>query len=206
MSQRWTNTRFVSDAPYREIAAELRRGISTVRYRPGESHPSARDLQRDHSVASATVQNALKLLQQEGLVYSVQGCGSFVRQHPDPAPRSGDLSDLIVEMRALSMQIAELVTLMRPLACAAEERARAVLPLLSDWLHQRRRTASPTDRQGPHDAAPLATAARDNTEGEGAARPGRGIGWAQSRVRGCAPREAAPGAVPGVWPAGRCVE
>nr|WP_260611525.1 GntR family transcriptional regulator [Streptomyces sp. WAC04770] len=48
--------------------------------RPGERLPAARELQRRFGIASSTVQNALRVLKEEGLIYSVQGRGVFVRQ------------------------------------------------------------------------------------------------------------------------------
>ncbi|MEV6318977.1 GntR family transcriptional regulator [Streptomyces sp. NPDC051776] len=58
-------------APYRRLAELVRREIAELN--PGDKLPSARTLQERHSVASGTVQNALRLLRSEGLLYSVPG-------------------------------------------------------------------------------------------------------------------------------------
>ncbi|MFF7234518.1 GntR family transcriptional regulator [Streptomyces sioyaensis] len=55
------------------------------RLKPGDKLPSARALQNRYGIASGTVQNALRLLKSEGLIYSVQGRGSFVRNSTGPA-------------------------------------------------------------------------------------------------------------------------
>ncbi|MYY82482.1 MULTISPECIES: winged helix-turn-helix domain-containing protein [unclassified Streptomyces] len=71
-----------SRPPYVQAAEVLRREISTGRLKPGDKLPSSRALQDRYGIASSTVQNALRLLKTEGLVYSVQGRGSFVRNSP----------------------------------------------------------------------------------------------------------------------------
>lgn len=64
--------------PYLQAAEVLRAAILGGELQPGERLPSARDLQERFGVASSTVQNALRVLRQEGLVYSVLGRGSYV--------------------------------------------------------------------------------------------------------------------------------
>jgi DNA-binding GntR family transcriptional regulator len=68
-----------SRPPYVQAAEVLRAAIEQGELTPGEKLPSARDLQRRFGIASSTVQNALRLLKDEGLIYSVQGRGSYVR-------------------------------------------------------------------------------------------------------------------------------
>ncbi|MEU5958261.1 winged helix-turn-helix domain-containing protein [Streptomyces sp. NPDC047525] len=136
-SRRTSRMPFDSAPPYSSIAAELRQGIRTGQYRPGDRLPSARDLQARHGVANMTAQNALNLLKQEGLTYSVQGRGSFVRRpsasaaipSASPEPLQSELSTLTAEVRALASdigalraQIAEFDTLFR--AYASGPRAR----------------------------------------------------------------------------------
>ncbi|MEU3278434.1 GntR family transcriptional regulator [Streptomyces antibioticus] len=75
-----------SRPPYVQAAEVLRREIITGRLKPGDKLPSARALQDRYGIASSTVQNALRLLKSEGLIYSVQGRGSFVRNSPTTAP------------------------------------------------------------------------------------------------------------------------
>ncbi|MEU7649025.1 winged helix-turn-helix domain-containing protein [Streptomyces huasconensis] len=75
-----------SRPPYVQAAEVLRREINTGRLKPGDKLPSSRALQDRYGIASSTVQNALRLLKSEGLVYSVQGRGSFVRNGVAAAP------------------------------------------------------------------------------------------------------------------------
>jgi len=75
-----------SRPPYIQAAEVLRREISAGRLKPGDKLPSSRALQDRYGIASSTVQNALRLLKSEGLIYSVQGRGSFVRNSATTAP------------------------------------------------------------------------------------------------------------------------
>ncbi|MEZ7002073.1 GntR family transcriptional regulator [Streptomyces sp. AD55] len=69
-----------SRPPYVQVADYLRRQIQSGELGPGDKVPSSRELQEKFGLASATVQNAFRLLKSEGLIYSVQGRGSFVRR------------------------------------------------------------------------------------------------------------------------------
>ena len=59
-----------SRPPYLQAAEALRDAILNGEFRPGERLPSASVLQERFGVSSSTVQNALRVLKQEGLVYS----------------------------------------------------------------------------------------------------------------------------------------
>ncbi len=63
-----------------QIAAELRKAIADRTYAPGAKLPSQRDLARQYNVARNTVDEALKILSQQGLVTSEWGRGVFVRE------------------------------------------------------------------------------------------------------------------------------
>ncbi|MEU1231444.1 GntR family transcriptional regulator [Streptomyces sp. NPDC005828] len=63
------------------IADDLRAQISTGRIKAGERLPSEAQLAARYTVSTPTLQNALALLQAEGLVEKVHGKGNFVR-HP----------------------------------------------------------------------------------------------------------------------------
>ncbi|MFJ1645447.1 winged helix-turn-helix domain-containing protein [Streptomyces sp. NPDC088258] len=80
-------------AQYLQAAEVLRAAILSGELQPGERLPSARDLQERFGVASSTVQNALRVLRQKGLVYSVLGRGSYVSlplDQQDTEERDGD--------------------------------------------------------------------------------------------------------------------
>ncbi|MGW0561160.1 GntR family transcriptional regulator [Streptomyces sp. NPDC003016] len=74
-----------SRPPYVQVAEYLRRQIQSGKLGPGDKVPSSRELQEKFGLASATVQNAFRMLKSEGLIYSVQGRGSFIRR---PAPET----------------------------------------------------------------------------------------------------------------------
>lgn len=67
-----------ADPPYRQLAAELRRRIEageiTARL-PGE-----KALQEEFGLALGTVRKAIKVLREDGLVRTVPGWGSYVKQ------------------------------------------------------------------------------------------------------------------------------
>ncbi|MFC9245193.1 GntR family transcriptional regulator [Streptomyces sp. NPDC057136] len=64
--------------PYQHAADAIRREIKAGRFKPGEQLPSYKELQERFNIASMTARSALGVLRDEGLVYTVQGRGSFV--------------------------------------------------------------------------------------------------------------------------------
>src|SRR6266540_6958743 len=65
--------------PYVQIANALRATILTRTLAPGEQLPSGSELARRYGVARQTVQQAFRVLRDEGLIVSRQGSGVFVR-------------------------------------------------------------------------------------------------------------------------------
>jgi len=65
--------------PYIQVAHALRAAILTRRFAPGEKLPSGAELAKHYGVARMTVQQAMRLLRDEGLIFSRQGSGVFVR-------------------------------------------------------------------------------------------------------------------------------
>lgn len=65
--------------PYVQIANALRAAILTKKLAPGEQLPSGPQLAERYGVARQTVQNALRVLKDEGLIVSRQGQGAFVK-------------------------------------------------------------------------------------------------------------------------------
>jgi DNA-binding GntR family transcriptional regulator len=77
-----------SRAPYLQMADDLRQAIRDGSLGPGDRLPSTRELMERYGVANMTVQNALRVLRDEGLIYGVPGRGSYVRSEisaADPA-------------------------------------------------------------------------------------------------------------------------
>jgi GntR family transcriptional regulator len=130
--------------PYVQVAEYLRRQIQTGVLKPGDQIPPSRELQEKFGIASATVQNAFRMLKNEGLIYGVQGRGSFVRrpegepeqaqdeQAEEGAPESAppkptpsetryfnlamDVEELKHELAGLKQDMAKMFTLMQKMA------------------------------------------------------------------------------------------
>jgi len=65
--------------PYLQVANTLRAAILTKQFAPGDKLPSGQELAKRYSVARMTIQQALRLLKDDGLIVSRQGSGVFVR-------------------------------------------------------------------------------------------------------------------------------
>lgn len=70
---------FRSKTPsYVQLADRLRSAIAAGEYGPDEPIPSLKRLIGETGLAQGTVQHAIKLLEDEGIVYTVAGRGTFV--------------------------------------------------------------------------------------------------------------------------------
>ena len=65
--------------PSRQLAAILREQIESGALAPRTALPSILALAAEHHVSTGTVQKALRILKDEGLVESVPGYGTFVK-------------------------------------------------------------------------------------------------------------------------------
>src|SRR5689334_7918812 len=68
----------------REIADDLRRRLQAGEWVPGDTIPRAEDLAEEYQAARGTVAEAIKILEIEGLLQSVQRRGTVVLE---PRPR-----------------------------------------------------------------------------------------------------------------------
>lgn len=59
--------------PYEQLAAELRRSITAGELAPGEPLPTCAELARQHDVSVGTVNRAVALLSEAGLVSTGRG-------------------------------------------------------------------------------------------------------------------------------------
>jgi DNA-binding transcriptional regulator YhcF (GntR family) len=66
--------------PYQQVSSALRASILTGKLAPGDQLPSGSQLASHYGVARMTVQQAVRVLRDEGLVVSRQGSGVFVRE------------------------------------------------------------------------------------------------------------------------------
>jgi GntR family transcriptional regulator len=64
------------------VADDIRGRIETGEYAPGEQLPTLDQLAEKHRCSLAAVRKAIDLLKQQGLVVTVQGRGTFVRERP----------------------------------------------------------------------------------------------------------------------------
>ncbi len=64
--------------PYQQVAEQLREQLASGAL--GPRLPSAMTLAEQMGVAPNTVQRAMRLLRDEGLIFSVPGRGTFVRE------------------------------------------------------------------------------------------------------------------------------
>lgn len=69
--------------PFQQVANALRAAILTRKLSPGDQLPSGTDLAKTYGVSRGTVQDALRVLKNEGLVVSRQGSGVFVRERAE---------------------------------------------------------------------------------------------------------------------------
>jgi DNA-binding transcriptional regulator YhcF (GntR family) len=69
--------------PYQQVANSLRASILTRKFSPGEKLPSQQQLATHYGVARMTIQQALRLLREEGLILSRSGSGVFVRERTE---------------------------------------------------------------------------------------------------------------------------
>jgi GntR family transcriptional regulator len=69
-------------AVYRQIADHLRAAVTRRRLREGQQLPSEAQLMTHYGVARMTVRNALRILQEEGLITAEHGRGVYVRPRP----------------------------------------------------------------------------------------------------------------------------
>ena len=72
---------FSGDAPiYSQLIEQIKVGIVTGAFPPGERLPSVRDLATEAGVNPNTMQRALAELERDGLVYSQRTAGRFVTE------------------------------------------------------------------------------------------------------------------------------
>src|SRR5215217_9321746 len=64
------------------VADDIRMRIDTGEYAPGQQLPTLDQLAEQHRCSLAAVRKAMDLLKQQGLVVTVQGRGTFVRERP----------------------------------------------------------------------------------------------------------------------------
>lgn len=79
---------------YREVYTDIKNNILTNHYRAGSLMPTQEELAEKYSISRLTLRKVLQMLGDEGLVYSKQGAGTFVR------PRMADSPDEILPLNS----------------------------------------------------------------------------------------------------------
>jgi GntR family transcriptional regulator len=110
----------VSSRPlYHQLKDLIRESIEQGRLEPHDRVPSEHELVRAYGVSRVTARQALADLAREGLVFRVQGKGSFVAR-PAVVQRLSSLKGLIEEMSAMGLESASRVLKAERTAASAE--------------------------------------------------------------------------------------
>ena len=88
-----------------QIAAALRDQIASGELAPGEKLPPGPELMARYGVAKQTVTNALKQLEDEGLVVNRAGRGAFVRTIPRATDLTKAFDQLVSRLDSLESRI-----------------------------------------------------------------------------------------------------
>ena len=111
---------FSNDAPiYAQLIEQIKGGIVSGAFPPGERLPSVRDLATEAGVNPNTMQRALAELERDGLVYSQRTAGRFVTEDKtmiETAKRSlaeRHVKTFLAAMLRLGFQREEIMTLLR---------------------------------------------------------------------------------------------
>lgn len=111
---------FSNDAPiYAQLIAQIKVGIVSGAFPPGERLPSVRDLATEAGVNPNTMQRALTELERDGLVYSQRTAGRFVTEDQtmiEAAKRGlaeGHIQTFLAAMRRLGYGKEDILNLLR---------------------------------------------------------------------------------------------
>lgn len=77
---------------YREVYSDIKRDILTNHYRAGNPLPTQEELSEKYNISRLTLKKSLHLLEEEGLIFSKRGSGTYVRQRLDTS--TGELLPL----------------------------------------------------------------------------------------------------------------
>jgi len=114
------NWQFTNGAPiYSQLIHQIKQGIVSGAFPPGERLPSVRDLAMEAGVNPNTMQRALAELERDGLVYSQRTSGRFVTEDREliAAAKRGLAQDhiksFLTAMLRLGYQKEEILSLLR---------------------------------------------------------------------------------------------
>ena len=114
------NWQFSNSAPiYAQLVGQIRAGIVSGAFSPGERLPSVRDLAMEAGVNPNTMQRALSELEREGLLYSARTSGRYVTDDANLVHSlkrrlaEGRIEAFLREMRELGFGNEELLDILR---------------------------------------------------------------------------------------------
>ena len=123
------NWQFSNDAPiYAQLIGQIRAGIVSGAFSPGERLPSVRDLAMEAGVNPNTMQRALQELESRGLLQAQRTAGRTVTADDTALQalrrrRAGTLAaEFLHQMQALGLTEAEIETLLRESAQQAPKK------------------------------------------------------------------------------------
>ena len=123
------NWQFSNDAPiYAQLIGQIRAGIVSGAFSPGERLPSVRDLAMEAGVNPNTMQRALQELESRGLLQAQRTAGRTVTADDTALQalrrrRAGTLAaEFLHQMQALGLTEAEIETLLRETAQQAPKK------------------------------------------------------------------------------------
>jgi GntR family transcriptional regulator len=87
------------DPMYKQVTDQIRDGIATGALQPGEKLPSIRELAKALDISVITTKRAYMDLEQEGLIMTRAGMGSFVAEVDHQQLRQDKLAEIVVELR-----------------------------------------------------------------------------------------------------------
>ncbi|HPT83866.1 MAG TPA: GntR family transcriptional regulator [Limnochordia bacterium] len=104
---------------YLQIIEEFKRQIATGQLRPGDKLPSQRDLAAQLKVNANTVQRAYREMEILGLVETLRGQGTFVRQTEEIVEGTREemltnlVDDFVAAMQSLGLTMADTLELVK---------------------------------------------------------------------------------------------
>jgi DNA-binding GntR family transcriptional regulator len=96
------------------VATALRQRVIDGEFQVGSRIPSLRALSKEYAVSEVTVHTAIRTLQQEDVLESTSGRGTFVKSVPQSTPTSG-LEELRAHVNQLSDDMRELANRVKAL-------------------------------------------------------------------------------------------
>jgi GntR family transcriptional regulator len=105
-------------AKYQQIANDLRSRIAAGEYPTGTAIPSKPNLMKRYGAAQHTVDHAVDVLREDGLVEPQRGRGVFVLKPPESGPSEYDLvngriDEIAEEVRRLGQRLCDVERMLR---------------------------------------------------------------------------------------------